>query len=94
MEINHILFYYLYAINYQLQVLWVRRKEVENDFQLLTVGKQTHSHDSRFTIEFQYPNNWRLKISEAQKQDEGIYVCQISTHPPRVIQYNLHINGE
>ncbi|XP_055535002.1 uncharacterized protein LOC129724286 [Wyeomyia smithii] len=74
-------------------VSWVRRKHGETDLQLLTVGKQTYSGDPRYTIEFQYPNNWRLKIAAASKSDEGVYECQISTHPPKVIIYYLHVNA-
>ncbi|XP_058466554.1 uncharacterized protein LOC131439492 [Malaya genurostris] len=74
-------------------VSWVRRKHGETDLQLLTVGKQTYSGDSRYTIVFQYPNNWRLKIAAANKNDEGVYECQISTHPPKVIIYYLHVNA-
>ncbi|XP_058832915.1 uncharacterized protein LOC131690863 [Topomyia yanbarensis] len=74
-------------------VSWVRRKHGETDLQLLTVGKQTYSGDPRYTIEFQYPNNWRLKIAAANKNDEGVYECQISTHPPKVIIYYLHVNA-
>ncbi|XP_058121936.1 uncharacterized protein LOC131285104 [Anopheles ziemanni] len=74
-------------------VSWVRRKSGETALQLLTVGKQTYSGDSRYQIEFQYPNNWRLKISQANKNDEGVYECQISTHPPKVIIYYLHVNA-
>uniref|UniRef100_A0A182M052 Ig-like domain-containing protein n=1 Tax=Anopheles culicifacies TaxID=139723 RepID=A0A182M052_9DIPT len=75
-------------------VSWVRRKSGDTALQLLTVGKQTYSGDSRYQIEFQYPNNWRLKISRANKNDEGVYECQISTHPPKVIIYYLYVNGE
>ncbi|XP_050097492.1 uncharacterized protein LOC126578693 [Anopheles aquasalis] len=74
-------------------VSWVRRKSGDTALQLLTVGKQTYSGDSRYQIEFQYPNNWRLKISQANKNDEGVYECQISTHPPKVIIYYLHVNA-
>ena len=76
------------------QVSWVRRKHGEDDLQLLTVGLHTYSGDSRYTVEFQYPNNWRLQIKFTNKRDEGTYECQISTHPPKVIQLHLHINGE
>jgi hypothetical protein len=75
-------------------VSWVQRRQGENELQLLTVGKQTYSGDPRYQIEFQYPNNWKLKIVSAIKEDEGVYECQVSTHPPRIITYNLHINGE
>jgi hypothetical protein len=72
----------------------VRRKHGEDDLQLLTVGLHTYSGDNRYTVEFQYPNNWRLQIKFTNKRDEGTYECQISTHPPKVIQINLHINGK
>lgn len=75
-------------------VSWVRRKKGDTALQLLTVGRQTYSGDPRYHIEFQYPNNWRLKISRAHKDDEGVYECQISTHPPKVIVYFLFVNGE
>ncbi|XP_059610423.1 uncharacterized protein LOC132257503 isoform X2 [Phlebotomus argentipes] len=76
-------------------VSWVRRRlEVgEDGMELLTVGHHTYSGDPRYTVDFQYPSNWRLKISPTQRIDEGTYECQISTYPPRVIQVNLHINA-
>lgn len=77
-----------------LQVSWVRRKSGETHLDLLTVGMHTYSGDTRYKMEFQYPNNWRLKIESAVKEDEGSYFCQISTHPPRVIQKNLFVNGK
>lgn len=72
----------------------MRRLVGEKELQLLTVGNQTYSGDSRYAVHYQYPHNWRLKITKPQVTDEGTYACQISTHPPRIIQYNLHINGE
>ncbi|KAK7790826.1 hypothetical protein R5R35_008607 [Gryllus longicercus] len=75
-------------------VSWVRRKHGSDDMELLTVGRHTYSGDSRYNVDFQYPNNWRLQIKYTVKRDEGTYECQVSTHPPRVIQINLHINGE
>lgn len=55
------------------KVSWVRRKSGENGLELLTVGKQTYSGDPRYSVDFQYPNNWRLKIVSAQKIDEATY---------------------
>lgn len=77
-----------------LQVSWVHRRQGQTALQLLTVGKQTYSGDARYTIDFQYPNNWRLKIESVIKDDEGVYECQVSTHPPRIITYHLHVNGK
>ncbi|XP_055382587.1 GATA zinc finger domain-containing protein 14 [Condylostylus longicornis] len=76
-------------------VSWVKRNHNgdEEALELLTVGAHTYTGDSRFTIDFQYPSNWRLKISNVRKTDEGQYECQISTHPPRVIQISLHVNA-
>lgn len=76
------------------QVSWVRRGHGINNLELLTVGKNAYSADPRYKVEFQYPSNWRLKIESVIKDDEGTYECQISTHPPRVIQKNLYVNGK
>jgi hypothetical protein len=76
------------------KVSWVRRKQGVDELELLTVGKQKYSGDIRYSLDFQYPNNWRLKIISAQKIDEGTYECQISTHPPKIIQYNVYISGK
>nr|XP_016994179.2 LOW QUALITY PROTEIN: uncharacterized protein LOC108055373 [Drosophila takahashii] len=82
-------------------VSWVRHNTQDegngnsngNALDLLTVGMHTYTGDKRYKMEFQYPNNWRLKITNVKKDDEAIYECQISTHPPRVIQINLHVNA-
>ncbi|XP_017136200.1 uncharacterized protein LOC108151835 [Drosophila miranda] len=76
-------------------VSWVRHntQDEENALDLLTVGMHTYTGDKRYKMEFQYPNNWRLKITNVKKNDEAIYECQISTHPPRLIQINLHVNA-
>ncbi|KAI9586926.1 hypothetical protein GQX74_002773 [Glossina fuscipes] len=75
-------------------VSWVRRNvQGENALDLLTVGLHTYTGDKRYKMEFQYPHNWRLKITNVKKDDEASYECQISTHPPRVIQINLHVNA-
>ncbi|XP_034480956.1 uncharacterized protein LOC117786713 [Drosophila innubila] len=76
-------------------VSWVRRsaQNEENALDLLTVGLHAYTGDKRYKMEFQYPNNWRLKIINVKKDDEATYECQISTHPPRVLQINLHVNA-
>ncbi|KAH8254880.1 hypothetical protein KR038_007344 [Drosophila bunnanda] len=70
-------------------VMWVRR--TSEKVSLLTVGNVTYSGDPRIRVKFQYPNNWRLLINPTQTEDAGIYMCQVSTHPPRVFTTNLTI---
>ncbi|KAH8397995.1 hypothetical protein KR222_009175, partial [Zaprionus bogoriensis] len=70
-------------------VMWVRR--TTEKVSLLTVGNVTYSGDPRIRVKFQYPNNWRLLINPTQREDAGIYMCQVSTHPPRVFTTNLTI---
>uniref|UniRef100_A0A0K8W2S9 Ig-like domain-containing protein n=1 Tax=Bactrocera latifrons TaxID=174628 RepID=A0A0K8W2S9_BACLA len=70
-------------------VMWVRR--TTEKVSLLTVGNITYSGDPRIRVKFQYPNNWRLLINPTQREDAGVYMCQVSTHPPRVFTTNLTI---
>ncbi|XP_057330154.1 uncharacterized protein LOC130670717 isoform X2 [Microplitis mediator] len=74
-------------------VSWIRRHEDGEKMTLLTYGQQTYTGDTRYSVEFQYPDNWRLKIRNVNSSDEGQYECQISTHPPKNIYVNLHINA-
>ncbi|ETN62554.1 hypothetical protein AND_005750 [Anopheles darlingi] len=70
------------------RVSWFRRK----DYQLLTVGLSTYSSDDRFLVEHtRHLGNWALRIKNARKDDEGLYECQISTHPPQSIFIELRI---
>ncbi|XP_013140333.1 PREDICTED: uncharacterized protein LOC106104749 [Papilio polytes] len=73
-------------------VSWVRRRGKEELPELLTVGAVTYAADNRVTVAKRYPGNWRLLIKEVKPDDEGIYECQISTHPPRVSRIYLHVN--
>jgi hypothetical protein len=75
-----------------LQVTWIQRKE--DSIHLLTVGKQTYSNDARFSLNFRYPNNWRLQVLFVSRRDEATYECQVATHPPRVLQVTLRVSGE
>lgn len=106
-----------------LQVTWVRKFYFNDadgisrhELQLLTVGTNTFIDDTRYSVDFQYPNNFRLSIQNVSREnDEGVYLCQvfscqngklrflsinfnnfpqISTHPPKVMQFYLHVNGE
>lgn len=75
-------------------VSWVRRLVHSNQMLLLTVGMHTYSSDARFRVDFQYPDDWRLRIENVTKDDEGTYECMISTHPPQAIQTNFYVSGE
>lgn len=69
--------------------MWVRR--TTDKVSLLTVGNNTYSGDPRISVKFQYPNNWRLHINPVEKDDAGLYMCQVSTHPPRVFATNVTV---
>ncbi|KAL4711002.1 hypothetical protein ACJJTC_017967 [Scirpophaga incertulas] len=73
-------------------VSWVRRRGRDEMPELLTVGAVTYAADSRVSVGKRYPGNWRLLIREVKPDDEGVYECQISTHPPRVSRTYLHVN--
>lgn len=81
-----------FSVSFCGQVMWVRR--TVDKFSLLSVGNVTHTGDPRFKVTFQYPNNWRLHINPMQKDDAGIYMCQVSTHPPRVFTTNVTVMRE
>lgn len=76
----------------QRQVMWIRKNS--DKFSLLTVGNNTYSGDRRINVRFQYPNNWRLHINPVQRDDAGLYTCQVSTHPPRVFSTNVTVLGK
>ena len=41
-----------------------------------------------------YPNNWRLMVSDVRRADGGLYVCEISSFPPKVLLTRLRVKGE
>ena len=41
-----------------------------------------------------YPNNWRMIIQNVRKDDQGIYVCQIASFPPKMLIVNLNVKGK
>ena len=54
----------------------------------------TYSRDTRVRSSFLPPSNWRLSISFLTKHDSGIYLCQLSSHPPRVLITSLRVDGK
>ncbi|KAG7296714.1 hypothetical protein JYU34_020596 [Plutella xylostella] len=70
-------------------ISWVRRRG--EDLHLLSFGRHTYSADSRYSLAFEHPNDWRLLIQYVSERDEGYYECQISTHPPLVRRVLLSV---
>lgn len=59
-------------------VTWIRRR----DFHVLTVGLVTYTADDRFgSVNIERSDDWMLQIKMATLADEGLYECQVNTHP-------------
>ncbi|XP_055940313.1 zwei Ig domain protein zig-8-like [Argiope bruennichi] len=59
-------------------VSWIRRR----DFHVLTVALNTYTADDRFVaVNMDRSDDWMLQIKLAQLADEGLYECQVNTHP-------------
>ncbi|XP_014209886.1 uncharacterized protein LOC106640377 [Copidosoma floridanum] len=71
-------------------VSWMRRRD--NELILLTIGRQTYSMDSRFSLDAEIPNNWRLRLSSATERDSGIYECQVNVHPVLIRTVHLTVS--
>ncbi|KAL2731929.1 zwei Ig domain protein zig-8-like, partial [Vespula squamosa] len=64
------------SLNALQTITWLRRK----DRQLLTLGTNRHSVDTRFAV--RHTNtDWALQIQMVNLGDEGIYECQVTSHP-------------
>lgn len=74
------------------KVSWMRRKG--DEMALITIGRDTYSGDSRYSLEFEEPNDWKLLIQYANERDEGPYECQVSSHPPLVLLVYLTVIGK
>ncbi|KAG8321660.1 NEDD8 protease nep2, variant 3 [Homalodisca vitripennis] len=61
-------------------VSWVYRspQSDQSKTRTLTFKKLSLSHDSRITLSFQHPNNFRLRIASVTHRDEGLYQCMVS----------------
>ena len=74
------------------QVSWFRRDGSRLD--ILTVGRDSFSLDARYSVAFERPDNWRLRVRPALRRDNGSYLCQVSTHPPIILVTHLKIIGK
>ncbi|XP_065558584.1 uncharacterized protein LOC136026192 isoform X2 [Artemia franciscana] len=71
-------------------VSWLKKTNTE--LYLLTVGRTAYTSDSRYTVDYQYPSEWRLKINEIRISDDGLYVCQIGSDPPLLLLVHLKVS--
>lgn len=71
-------------------VSWIRKDEGLMPV-VLTVGFRPHSTENRFILDFQPPNNYRLRIQNVQWHDEGRYLCQLSVYPPALMWSRLEL---
>lgn len=59
---------------------------------VFTVGLTTYSSDERFHVEHaRHKGIWDLKIKSVRKDDENIYECNLSLHPPESIFIELEV---
>lgn len=77
---------------FSLQVSWIRRRGEE--VHILTIGLDTYASDSRFSLAFEKPNDWRLLLRSATERDAGLYECQVSAHPPLIRTVHLAVSGK
>nr|XP_022903716.1 zwei Ig domain protein zig-8-like [Onthophagus taurus] len=69
-------------------VTWKRRK----DYKLLTFGLLTYSSDYRFFTRIgRNGKDWCLHIRYVDQDDEGLYECQVTSHPPASIFVDLQL---
>ncbi|GFQ95537.1 ig-like domain-containing protein [Trichonephila clavata] len=69
---------YLTSFLTNIIVSWIRRR----DFHVLTVALHTYTADDRFVaVNMDRSDDWMLQIKLAQLADEGLYECQVNTHP-------------
>lgn len=93
----HGLFVYHLLLFSFAKVSWVRHRDIH----ILTAGAYTYTSDQRFQALHRLNtghnsewSEWTLCIKWAQKRDQGIYECQISTAPMKSYQFHLNVVGK
>ncbi|XP_063842733.1 uncharacterized protein LOC135090204 [Scylla paramamosain] len=70
-------------------VSWIRRR----DYHLLTVGDTSYTSDERFQVRYvKQEKDWQLHILYVQARDDGVYECQVTSHPPVSLMSTLHVH--
>lgn len=66
--------------------MFSRSLNFPTQFNIFLVGLATYSSDERFHVEHaRHKGVWDLRIKSVRKEDEGIYECNLSHHPPESI---------
>ncbi|XP_068226736.1 protein turtle homolog B-like [Palaemon carinicauda] len=72
-------------------VAWVK-VNANSDSYILTVGLVSVIYDVRYSVEFDPAvNDWILMLRDVKPSDEGVYQCQINTHPVVSHSVTLHV---
>lgn len=73
------------------QVSWVRQR----DLHIISAGEFVYTSDHRFQQKHaDNTDEWYLHIQYAQKDDAGVYECQVSSEPKMSLSFNLEVVGE
>ncbi|XP_023345934.1 uncharacterized protein LOC111714927, partial [Eurytemora carolleeae] len=72
-------------------VTWgVQRKDT---IDLLTVGNTTFTGDNRYSVQFQNPTDWVLRIENVESRDAGKFICTLQTYPKQTLIVFLQVDG-
>ena len=62
---------------------------------MISAGDFVFTSDQRFKPKhFENSDEWFLNIEYVQKNDTGIYECQISTEPKKSLPFYLNVIGK
>ena len=59
------------------QVAWLR----SDSKAILAIHTHMVTNNPRMSVEHNGHNSWTLRLSNVQRNDSGIYMCQINTEP-------------
>ena len=61
---------------------------------ILAIHTHMVTNNPRMTVEHNGHNSWTLKLDVVQRNDSGIYMCQINTDPMMSIMGYLEVLGK